>query len=720
MSTITLTDNSSVSVNAAVLDTSLIGKTPVSVIHFLRADILGAMNQTLDQVQINMVSAGFSFQPSFTLGGGTANFEAGGGLTGEIDLYKPATSGNSSPLFAGDQFGACIEMGDRFYLALGLQLGVKAEMTGTAGAFWIQPDITSVASAKLYIPFARNNGSYPTLKNALSTLCSSFAFPSSIEDVRGMGNGSVLAFDASGSVGFNAALDLLAVVNPTASPGVSNSFGPISISAGPSVTVGGGFSLNGELEVRIWKKSESVVQLGYYKKRGSTFKVSFDASASLDVDLGHYDILAKVYSLLGDSGKLDEAWLNKNVPNSVALEVESAYEVAVQKKLSIAIDSECDTSMTDQAAFSWNFDLSSIDSEGTKAFAAAIRGDLSKLMSGDGLPNGISKAGSVFDKLQKNEHVLAFNFLGLFDHASVNDSIVEISSKVSEDGQLILTDTAHLTRLAADATPFVRSDQLQKVFAEDCVATIGYAAGCGTLAPSLKVNYSYFDYKSRAKVSDLQTFIATAEQLGETVKADDWSQIIQSTAASQQAHFLAELVYDTKTARGLFVDQNSISRAIDDYERVARVATLITPGIGLSDVFAPWLEDDSKWKRIRDAGTMQNFCSIIGVDLISPPQWATVSFTWTLHIIFWAAAMHSAGCAFQDLSKYLTSNAGAVSWQDQGFTKRRQTFASLINTTIQKAPLFHDALGLLIIFNAAKPADTKVTIRYGGLSRSYN
>lgn len=719
MPTITLTDNSSATVNANLLDISIIGKTPESVIHFLRSDVMGVMDQTLDQVQINLISAGFSFEPSFTLPGGAANFQAGSGLTGEIDLYKLAGSGKSSPLFTADQFGTSVEMGDSYYLALAFQLGVNAAASGGVGAYCVQPQITSSVSAKLYVAFAPTAGSYPKLKDALANLCGSFALPSSIDDVKRMATGSVFAFNASGTIKFNGSLDLLVAVNPTATPGVSTSFGPISISAGPSVTVGGGFSLTGEFEVRIWKQSDSVFQLGYYKRRGSSFTVSLDTSVALDVDVGGFAVIEKIYGLLGDSGKLDPAWLKGNVPNAVANQVQSAYQTAIQTKLSIAIDTECDTSLTDQAAFSWKFDLASLDADGVNAFTSAIRGDLTQLMSEKGLPKGISKAGSVLDKIEEREHVLTFNFLGLFDHASIQDSIVDIASKVSEDGQLILTDTAHLTRLSADATPFVKADQLQRVLAEDCVATIGYVAGCGALVPSLQVNYTYFDYENRANVSDLQSFIATAEQLDEAIGNDDWAQLLESTAASQHAYFLAELVYDAKTARGLFLNQDSIPRAIDDYERAGRTATLNAPGIGLSDAFAPWLEDDSKWQQVRDAGTMQNFSSILGVDQILPPQWATVSFAWTLHIVFWAAAMHSAGAALQNLAQYLAAHAGAVSWQDQELTRRRQTFASQLNTAIQKAPLFHDALGLLIMYNAARPAGKCVTIRYGGQSKMY-
>ena len=719
MPTITLSDSSSASLDASLIETSVIGKNPNAVLQFLRSDVIGAMDQSLDKVQINMVSGGFNFSPSFSLNGGSAIFQAGSGLTGEVDLYKPSGAGEPSHLFTEDQFGTSIDMGDSVYLALAFQLGFQAGGSKGNGAFCIQPSITSGAIAKFYMPFASSGGSYPTLKTAFIDLCNSYALPSSIDDLRRLTIGAVLTFDASGTIEFDASVDVLAAVSPTATPGIVNSFGPVSISAGPSVTVAGKFSLTGELQVRIWKKSETEIQLGYYKKRGSSLQLSCDESVGADARVGHFDVLAKIYELLGDSGKLDETWLKQNVPDAVAQEVATAYHTAVQRKLSIAIDAECDTALTDQSAFSWKFDLRSLDLDGMKAFESTLRGDLSRLMSKSALPKGVAKVGSVFDRISQRGHTLTFNFLGLFDHATIRDSVVDISSKVSEDGQLILTDTAHVTRLSADATPFIKSEQLQRVVAEDCVSTIGYLASCGSLAPSVKVTYSYFDYKTQANISDLGVFISIAEKLRGTFKAGDWSSTVRSMLPSQQASFLAELVYDGKAGQGLFVDQNSKPRQIPDYEQIGRSATLITPGIALSDSFAPWLADDLKWKQIRDAGTMQNFCSIMGVDQLTPPAWAIVSFTWTLHIIFWAGAMHSAATAFQNLLQYLDANARSVSWQDQEFMRRRQTFASQLNTAIQKVPLFHNALGLLIMFNGAQPSEQAVTIRYGGLSKTY-
>lgn len=721
MATIELTDTSpSASVNATVFDDSVIGRTPASVIHFLRSDVIGALGQTLDQVQINSLSIGFDYEPSFTLTGDTATFTAGGGPTGELDLYKPAPNGTSSSLFPTDQFGTDIEMGSNYYLALSFQLGVTAGASASPGAFTLTPSSSATGTAKLYLPFGRGDtGVYPTLKRALEMLFGSFRLPSSADDLGKLPNGTVFAYDTQGSVGFQAQFNFLTAVNPTATPGVSTSFGPINVTAGPSVTIGGGFTLSGEIETRIWKKSATVVQIGYYKKQGSSFTVSFDASVGVDVTIGSYDVFAKIYGLLGDSGKLDSAWLSAHVPSSVANDVQTAYESAVQTKLTIAIDEECDTSVTNQVVFSWNFDLSALTAAGQTVLANLFKGDVTALMSSGDLPAGITKAGSIFDRTSEVKHTFSFNFLGLFDHATVQDATLDMSAKVSDDGQLILTDTAHVTRLAATATPFVKSDQLRNVFAEDCVATIGYSVSFGSFITTLKVGYNYFIYKSKAQKADLQLFVDTATQLGEANAASDWARTLQSSSISQAASLFASLNYDGVTGRNLFLDRAANPRAIADYQEVGRNALLKTSGLGLSQQFIAGLGNPVMWQQLLNAGTSQNFNQILGVDLANPPEWAEISFTWTLHVVSWASAMHSTGQALQAVLRYLTQNPGIYPLHDAGFLKLRKTFASQLQNCIQKAPLFDDALGLMNIFDAATPLTKTVTITYAGITKTY-
>jgi hypothetical protein len=279
--------------------------------------------------------------------------------------------------------------------------------------------------------------------------------------------------------------------------------------------------------------------------------------------------------------------------------------------------------------------------------------------------------------------------------------------------------SAHLTRLAATTTPFVKSDQLRNVFAEDCVATIGYAVSLGSVVPTFKVGYSYFSYKSKARSADLQLFVDTATQLGEAAAAGDWAGKLESNSVSQAASLFASLNYDGISGRNLFLDGGANPRSITDYQEVGRKALMNTPGLELNPEFRARLGDPAEWQRLLNAGPSQNFYQILGVDLANPPAWAIVSFTWTVHVIFWASAMHSTGQALQSVLQYLKQNPGINPLQDAGFVRRRKTFAAQMQSAIQKAPLFDDALGLMTIFNGATPLSKTVTITYAGMTETY-
>jgi hypothetical protein len=719
MANISITDSSAAIVDATILDTSLLGKTPASALRFLRSDVIGALNQTVDKVQINSLALGFSYQPSFPVAGGSAKFTGGGSLTGEIDLYQPA-AGASSPLFATDQFGTDIEMKGNVYAALSLQLSVGADVGGAPGAFTLTLANSASATAKVYLPFGPDStGAFPTLKSCLETLLNSYKLPSSVNDFDSWPVGTVFTFDCQGSVAFNGSFDVLAAINPTATPGVSSTTGPITISAGPSVTIGGGFTLSGEFQVRIWKQDGGVLQLGYYKKRGTSFSVTFDASAGVDVGVGGFDAIAKIYALLGDKGKLDADWLKANVPAPVADDVSTAYKNAVQTKLSIAIDAECDSSITDQVAFSWNFDMKVAEGVAQSAFLSALQGNLTPLLNGSALPAGVTKMGSVFDHTTDVKHTFTFNFLGLFDHASVEEAVVDLNTKISADGQLIMTDQAHLTRLSADATPFVKTAPLQKVFAEDCAATVGYAASFGDFLPSLQVQYSYYNFLNKAKVSDLSLFIDTATQVLNVNHRGDWLDALQSGASSGPASFLATLSYDSPHATALFLDGSGAPRSISDFEFVGRQALLLTPGLGLNPVFQQALADNDQWAALVDAGSANNVFEQLGVDIASPPAWAQLAFDWSVHVQFWASAMHSAGQALQAVSQYVKDHPGADLLDDGKFQNRRQTFASQLKNAIQKTPMFNDSLGLISMVQASTPVGKSVTITYGGKTEKY-
>jgi hypothetical protein len=722
MATLQLTDSFPLTASATILDTSALGKSPSSVLHFLRSDVIGALDQTLDAVQIDTLAVAFNFQPEFSLAAGAAVFTAGGGVTGSLDLYKPVKTGSPNPLFLSDQFGSSIDIKRNCYLALGFQLTLKTAPTGQSGAYLVTPSAAVSGGAKLYLPFAAHaGGGYPTLKTALEAVCNAYSLPCSVAEMQTLPVGTVFVYATLGKLEFKASLDLLAVVNPTASLGAAQSARLINVKAGPAVTLGGGFSLTGDFEVRLWNKDGKIIQLGYYKKQGTTFTVAFKAGAGTDISAGGFDVIAKIYGLLGSEGKLDPAWVKANIPASVAAEVEEAYKAAVQTRLSIAIEEECDTTLSDQVAFSWSFNAEAMDEDGQSAFDAAIRGDLSRLMDSSALPAGVTRVGSVFDKLESDKHRFTFNFLGLFDHAGVEEASLRMTVKTSEDGQVVIADKATLSRLGATATPFVKTDLLRKVLVEDFVATVAYNTLLGHLATNIEVHYTYYDYLRHAHISDLATFVNTAAVLADAGDPKkDWAALLQSGISSQSASLLASLAYDNASAVRLFFDGAATARNAAAYEAVARQALVLTPGLGLHDAFVSFLKDDAKWRRLVDAGAPGSFYAVLGADQLDPPVWAKAAYAWTRHILTWAPAMHSAAQALQEVMDYAKSKPDLQPLSDSVFIQKRRTLGGLLRTAVQAAPLFHDALGIVTIRLAARPSSAMLNINYAGKTAAYS
>ncbi len=728
MPKITLTDNSSLTADATILDNAVLGKSPASVLHFFRSDVIGALDQRLDAVRIDSLAVGFNYLPAVSLKGGTATFKAGGGLTGSLDLHKPAklsTTPSAKPddnsLFPKDQYGSSIDMQRNYYVALGFQLSLQAKLADGPEAYTLTPSANSASSAKLYLPFAPDGtGAYPTLKSALATLCEAYKLPHIPAEMLSFPSGTVFVYDAHGKVSFAGSFDLLTEVTPTASLGSSN-YGPITVTAGPGITLGGGFTLTGQFQVRLWNKDGKTIELGYYKKQGDTFSVTFEASVSADAAIGGFDLIAKVYELLGSQGKLDPAWIKANVPASVAEDAEAAYQAAAQTRLSIAIDEECDTTLTDQVAFSWNFDTEAMDADAQSAFESAMQGDLSRLMSGSALPRGVSKVGSVFDHLKTTRHTFTFNFLGIFDYASIEQASLQMTVKVSDDGQVVIADKATLTRLSAAATPFVKSDLLRKVLAEDFVATMGYSTSLGPLATNLEVHYTYYDYQRHARSADLALFVSIAATLADAGDPkQDWSALLHSGLSSQSASLLASLAYDNASALRLFFADGKTPRSVAEYVTVARQAVALTPGISLNETFVSFLKDDAKWQQLVDAGAPGDVFALLGADQAYPPVWARAAYAWKTHILLWAPAMHSAAQALEEVRAYAASKPDLQPLTDAEFLRKRRSLASQLSAAVRAAPLFHDALGIVTIRLAAKPTSTTLNINYAGHSALYS
>ena len=714
MPSIALTDTTSASVDATLLDTSLLGATPGSALSFLHDKVVGLLDQPLDRVAINSVSFGFTYAPKISFAGGSGCFTGGGGVGGKLDLIKP-----DQALFAKDQFGTAVPMNGNYYLALTFDVTASAAPGGTVPACTLKITDSAKGAAALYMPFSKQAGAFPTLKTSLASLLSAYRLPATVADLKAWTAGSVFTFDCGGSIGFKGTVNMLAAVNPTASFGFTDTAGPLSVTAGPSVTVSGSFTLSGEFLVRLWKRDENSVQLGYYKKTGKTLTVAFDGSLGADATAGSFDLVARLYALLGDKAKLDPAWIKAHIPASQADHVSDMFKTAVATKLSLEVNAESDTTFAEEAAFSWNFDLCAGGEAALEALNDALKGKVDPLLEGSALPPGVTAAGSVLDRIRETKRTFTFNFLGLFDHASVNDAAIDLQTKVTDTGQLILTDTAHAELLSAD-TNVVSADKLRQLLVEEGAATVTYAAMVGGVVPQLTVMYGYFKYKSGAKVGDLQEFLAIAHAVTGKDLSAPWAAILGAQRGSQNAYLEVALKYDVNAASALFLKSGALRDPIDYTAAVRQAILKMPPEPAINPTFLKAVRDNSRWEQLLDAADEPNMYPILGVDPSDVPQWAVAATSWVRQAILWKGPMHAAGQAMQSVASYLKAHPGDDLRNDKTFTQLRQSFANRLKDAFAQAPVFPDeASGLLIMLSAAQPAGVALTLNYAGKTISF-
>ncbi len=714
MPSISLTDSTSASFDATLLDTALLGTTPHSVLAFLHDKVLGMMEKPLDQVQLESQSLVFNYTPKISLAGGSGTFTGGAGAGGKVDLLKPAPT-----LFAKDQFGTEIPMNGNFYLALAFDLSASASLGGTVCACALNVTDAAKGTATLHVPFSRTAGAFPTLKASLATLLSAYRLPTHVDDLKAWPPGSLFSFDCAGSVGFKGSINMLAAVNPTASLGFSQTAGPISVTAGPAVTVCGSFTLSGEFLVRLWKRDDNTVQLGYYKKTGGALTVAFDGALGADATVGSFDLVAQLYTLLGDKAKLDPAWIKANIPASQADHVRDIFKVAVAKKLSLEVNAEADATFAESAAFAWNFDLRTAAGPAQQALNAAFKGQIDPLLAGGTLPAGVTAAGSVLDRIRETKRTFTFNFLGLFDHASVSDAALDLQTRTTDTGQLILTDTAHVKLLTTDTT-VVSTDKLRQVLDEEGAATVTYAATVGKIVPQLTVMYSFFNYQASAKTDDLQGFLAIARAVTGKDLSAPWTTFLHAGTRSQTAYLEVALKYDVNTASALFLNAGTLRDPKDYTAAIRHAILLMPPEPALNPAFLAAVHDDKRWAALLNVGDVPDMYPLLGVDRQDPPQWAVAATAWIRQALLWKDPMHAAGQAMQSVSSYLGGHPGADLRHDTAFAQLRLNFANRLRNALQQAPVFPDeASGLLIMCSAAPPAGVALTLNYAGKTVSY-
>ena len=417
--------------------------------------------------------------------------------------------------------------------------------------------------------------------------------------------------------------------------------------------------------------------MGVYKKKGSSFKATFSASAGLEADATGKDLISKFFGAVFKAPDLSKLGISGK--NAAALD--DAIQDCIDNSLSLSLNATCSASTTDEAAVNYSIDLSSGDNDKTDAaLASALRGDWSALAA---LPN-VKSLRDITRETEKREHKLVVNLLGLFNAETVDQFAKSCTILHDADGQVVVTDKVTASHLATASEPFrADSDKLRSALSEGFLATVAYIAGGSAGTPHIKdftAKQTYFSFKDKIFRPDMHEQIMLGEAL-KLIPAGSWDKILAANAVFSHVRVEASATYDSSGAMKLFFKDPAQQTAWthQEFENIGRqvLAALIDPAGPNGPARIRILRDDAAWAAMDEKGAVGAFNTIDNLKTLGPNELADVGVDWT-DITWWADAMSKVAPKLSAVLSALKSTTAADPTTDKNFMKKRKDLEAVL------------------------------------------
>jgi hypothetical protein len=427
---------------------------------------LSALTQIpLDKVPLKSASGGLSFEQPVPIGINQIEMTVKAEGGGRLRLFGP----KDKQLFDPEVFGETVKINDdQFYVSIGVTASLASNLSAEARDLGFGFDAGGQIALAVYKPFTKSgaDGAFTPFVQAIQETARDFVLLGDIEDLSKMSEGLIATVEGSGHLKFSAEAELLSVVNPLATidpPGP----GELKVVSGGSIKVGATFQLFGEYQIRAQKLDKQRVRLGIYKKRGKEFTLTVTAKGGASASVGGFDLFERVLKAVSKDPELDKKQLEAAGLNAGQVKaIEDAVKAAIARKLELAASFELAASSSNEAAFDYEIDLAKLGPEGRQALHKALDGDLTALAGDAAMPTGVTLRRSIFTETQKKKHTIKLNLLGIYSFISI--SALTLKGRVMfvpETGELLITDSATATRIAASISNFAADQsKLRKVW----------------------------------------------------------------------------------------------------------------------------------------------------------------------------------------------------------------------------------------------------------------
>ncbi len=630
MAEIKITDNLGLSGDLQIRDDSPLAKAKLTQLVTTVESLLADFDRPIDQIDFRATALGASTTFPDLLSGDLPT-TIGGGMNCTLSIAKAA----DKLLFRDDGFSPVIPIGPN-QAWIGVELDVNASADARASANGVGVELAGAAAltTATYSLISSPAGPLPLLRDACATGFSNFSLTTSPAAVRAQLAGTVNELEVSGSI--TAKVSLQAPINLNALASANLPFNE-TMSIQPDVTLklGGSIKIAGDFLVRSFKMSDSIVRLGVYKKRGTTFKASFTAEGGVGGDIGDSDVLSTLLNAALPGVNVAAA----GIPADTAQALNGAIKDGLDRSLSAQVNVACSAAYTDEAAIVYEIQLDAgVTAETDAALSKALRGDWSAL---EALPNKRQIRNIAVNTVEKKIS-MTLNLFGFYSATSITDYLKRSTILFDESGQLSIIDKADVNRISAAALPYAAdADKLRKALVTDFLSTATYAVLAGKLKLDMAVIQSYFEYSRNMSWDEMNANILLGYALN-VIPKGALTPLAGSKPSFGHASVQAVVKYDNAALLSLFYSDPATqkTRGRDEVDLVGRTAMcqLLDPNDATDAVRIRVLQNDAAWAAMREDGNSANFHSILYLSHLGVTELEAVSADY-LSIAWWTDAL---------------------------------------------------------------------------------
>ncbi|HTU49724.1 MAG TPA: hypothetical protein VMF56_03965 [Acidobacteriaceae bacterium] len=713
MADIKITDNFDLTADFQIRDDSPLAKAKLTQLVSAGKELFGELDKPLDQADLKSFSLGAEITSPDLISGKLVSLSIGGGANCAVSILT-STDGF---VFGKDQFSPSIAIGsNEAWLGVEMDLIAKAKVSVSANAVGVSFEGDSKLTCSTFTRFSVPRLPLPSLRDACAAAFTNFSITESAAAIRGQLLGTANQTDVGGSV--TAKLTLKQPYNLNALASANLPFNATA-SITPSVTlqISGSIIMTGEFIFRSYKKADNIVEIGVYKKRGTTLAASFTAGAGIGGDIGDDDILGALLNkalpgvdvaaagITGDNAKA----LNKVIKNGI------------DRSLSAQLNVTCSAAFTDEAAVVYEVQLDGGDAAKTdSALTLALQADWTAI---DALPNAHRIRNIVVDTAEKKSSI-TLNLFGIYSATSVTDYVKSCTILLDESGQVSIIDKLETSRIAAVSLPFASdSEKLRTALMQDFVATATYAVVAGKLNLHLSVMQTYLDYQRNMSRNEMTQNIKLGYQLG-IIPQGSLDAVLSATQSFPHALVSATVSYATPAILAMyFSDTGALKpRTQDELEQIGRdtMRAFLNPSDPVDAARIAVLSNSAAWVAMDESGDTATFGQILELQHLNQVQLAVVGSDW-VSIRWWADVFTKVAPALRDTMAALAKAPAANPAQDPDFIKQRARLANALGAVTRKTnAAFVHGWGEAVIFALSGKAGTAaMDISWSGFKKHY-